>query len=129
MTTTVHDVHGEVYSVHKKRGADDDAPKTMRIDYLVAFEQYQSEWICPEHTGWARSKAEQWWEKRTDYLLPDTAEEAVRLANEGILRQTRSITVRQGAGEPYPSIVAHTLVPDGEELPVAAFAEDDEIPF
>ena len=51
------------YAVHTKRDADDDAPKTMRVDYRVGFNLWQSEWVCFEHTGYARRKAEAWWRR------------------------------------------------------------------
>jgi len=43
-----------LYHVHTKRGADESDPKTMRVDYKVGFYQWKSEWVCFEHTGYAR---------------------------------------------------------------------------
>ena len=36
-----------------------------------------SEWVCFEHTGYPRSKAESWWRRRTDAPIPATVEIAI----------------------------------------------------
>ena len=51
-----YDVRKVFYEVHRKRNAPDDAPSTMRVDYEVAFQTYKSEWVCPEHDGYAVMK-------------------------------------------------------------------------
>ena len=109
VTTTVHDVRGVFYSVHSKKGAPEDAPKTLRVEYQTGFHQHQSEWICFEHTGWARQKAESWWRRRSTAPAPRTAAEAALLANDGALCRTRSITVRTVVGDQYPRIIGYAL--------------------
>ncbi len=140
VTTTVHEVLRTIYSVHLKRGAPDDAPKTFRVEYQTSWRNYQSEWICVEHEGWARQKAEAWWRARSRAPLPLTAAEAVAAANEGALCTTTSITVRSVAGEPFDRIIAHQLgekppwrqMGDVDEPPPETYAStlsDDEVPF
>jgi DNA repair protein RadD len=114
VTTKEYPVQGVRYSVHQKRGAPADAPRTMRVEYRLGFNQYQSEWICFEHTGWARKKAEIWWRKRSNALVPESAAEAVGLAEAGALCPTQSITVRSVAGEEYASVIGYEL---GEKPP------------
>lgn len=126
VTTTVYEVRDEFYSVHRKRGAADDAPRTFRVDYQIGLGRCQPEFVCFEHKGWARRRAERWWQARTNEPVPDTAEEAVRLANEGVLRSARTITVRTVAGEKYDSVVGYDFEPAGEPVAVAT---DDDIPF
>jgi len=109
VTTEELPVHEVRYFVHRKKGAPEDAPKTMRVDYCVGYHQYQSEWICFEHTGWARKTAEAWWRRRSTALVPETAVEAVGLGNAGALCETKSITVRSIAGEEYPRIIGYKL--------------------
>lgn len=85
-----------LYYVHRKKGSTWSAPKTMRVEYETGDHEYQREWVCFEHTGFARQKAEQWWRIRRgneSALVPETASEAVNLAREGILLQTTSIDV------------------------------------
>jgi DNA repair protein RadD len=107
--TTEHEVHDVFYSVHQKRGAPEDAPRTMRVEYKLGFYRYQSEWICFEHTGWARRKAESWWRRRSNVPVPRTSEEAVEFANDGALCETSKIWVRSVEGEKYDSIVGYEL--------------------
>ena len=94
---------------HEARSAAEDAPRTLRVEYQIGFNQYQSEWICFEHTGWARQKAESWWRKRSNAPVPESAEEAVTLAQAGALCQTGSITVRSVVGEEYAAIIGYEL--------------------
>ena len=109
VTLTDYPVENVFYFVHTKRDAEPDHPKTMRVEYEIGWQQHQSEWICFEHTGWARKKAESWWNKRSNISVPDTVEEAVALANAGALCETHSITVRSVEGEKYDRIVGYEL--------------------
>ena len=131
VTTTKYAVQDVFYSVHTKRGASDDAPKTLRVEYQVGWHQYQSEWICFEHTGYARDKAIAWWRKRSPDPVPSTAQEAVDIIQGGGLAPTLEITVRAVAGEPYERIVGYSLGPMPEALSAAEPGnyDSDEIPF
>jgi DNA repair protein RadD len=143
VTITDYPVQDVYYSVHTKRDAPEDAPKTMRVEYLIGWQQYQSEWICFEHTGWARQKAESWWRQRSNAPMPQSAADAVSMASGGALCETKAITVRSVAGEKYDRIVGYDLGEkpfyrepgwdDEEELPVGADrwegVDDDSIPF
>jgi DNA repair protein RadD len=143
VTINEYPVQDVYYSVHTKRDAPDDAPKTMRVEYRIGWQQYQSEWICFEHTGWARQKAESWWRQRSNAPMPQSAAEAVSMASGGAICETKEITVRSAAGEKYDRIVGYDLGEksfyrepgwdDEEELPVSADGwegvDDDDIPF
>ena len=128
---TEYDVQDVFYAVHTKRGADDDAPKTMRVDYQVGLNDFRSEWVCPEHDGWARRKFEQWWHRRSNDPLPTTAQQAVDIADAGGLAATQRITVRKVTGERYHRIVACELGEKLEPVPleVALGYDESEIPF
>ena len=108
---TDYEVLDVYYCVHEKRGADPDAPKTMRVDYQVGFNEFKSEWVCPEHTGYARGKFEKWWHERAALgcPMPRSAREAVSLANEGLLAAPESITVKTIAGERFERITGWRL--------------------
>jgi hypothetical protein len=127
-TYTVRDVF---YSVHIKQGADESAPKTVRVDYKVGLYQRKSEWICFEHNGWPRQKAEQWWRDRSHDPIPATAEQAVDFANAGALAFTRSITVRSVSGEKFDTIVDYELGEKPEAMPIGELSDigSDDIPF
>ncbi|MFO0975956.1 MAG: DEAD/DEAH box helicase family protein [Planctomycetaceae bacterium] len=117
------------YRVHKKKVAGPDAPKSMRVDYQLGLNHWQSEFICFEHTGYARQKAEAWWQQRSPDPVPDTAEAAVTLANAGALRVTHAITVRSVPGERFDRIVKYDLGGVPETEPEPAFSGDDDVPF
>ncbi len=110
---SVHDVQSTHYALHEKRNADPNTPRTMRIDYEIAFNQYVSEWVCPEHTGYAREKFVKWWLARAaeGCPVPDSAREAVRMASEGCLAQPLSITVKRVAGERFEQVTKCRLAP------------------
>ena len=124
-----YEVHDIFYRVHKKKDAGPDAPKTMRVDYQLGLNHWQAEFICFEHTGFARQKAEAWWQQRSPDPVPDTAEAAVTLANSGALRLTHAITVRSVPGERFDRIVKYDLGGMPEIDPEPAFAGDDDVPF
>lgn len=137
VTETACDVSDVYYSVHVKRGAPEDHPRTMRVDYHCGFNDYRSEWVCPEHTGYARGKFEVWWRARSNEPFPDSAERAVELADAGALAQTRAITIRSVVGEKYDRIIDYELgekpssldIGDSDE-PVPDYTwAGDEIPF
>ena len=128
---TEYDVQDVFYAVHTKRGADEDAPKTMRVTYQVGLNDFQSEWVCPEHTGWARQKFAKWWHHRSNDSLPDTAQRAVDIAEAGGVAPTRRITVRKVTGEPFDRIVNYELgeKPESVPLDVAMGLDESSIPF
>ncbi len=107
---SVYEVTGVWYDVHHKRG-DPNAPPSMRVYYQCQFATTFSEWICLEHTGYARRKAEAWWRQRSNEPVPDTIDEAVDLARCGTLAPTLSITIRRKPGSRYDEVVGHVLGP------------------
>jgi DNA repair protein RadD len=125
-TFAVHDV---VYSVHTKRGAGDDAPKSLRVDYKVGWHRWKSEWVCLEHTGYARGKAVAWWKKRSRLPVPTTAVEAVEIAKAGGLADTKSITVRSVTGEEHDRITDHQFGPIPEAIERPEPEEEELFPF
>ena len=131
VTDTQYTVRDVSYNVHTKRGADDDAPKTMRVDYRLGLDRWQSEWVCLEHEGYARHKAEAWWRRRSNDPVPATAQQAVDIANAGGLCHTSMITVRCVAGEKYDRIIDYEVgeKPEGVSVQESLGYADDDIPF
>ena len=114
------------YHVHRKRDAEPGAPRTMRIDYHTGLLTY-SQWVCPEHIGYARQKFIAWWQKNAPGCdLPENADDAVWLANEGALPVPDSIAVHRRPGKRYAEVVAVNY-PEREPAPTRE--ELDQIPF
>jgi len=111
MTATKYLVQDVTYGVHQKHGASALAPKTMRVVYDIGYGKYQSEWVAFEHGGHARQRAIEWWQRRSNLLVPMTAAQAVMIANRGGLARTLAITVEQAPDERYGTIVDHELAP------------------
>ena len=128
-----YDVSNTDYVVWEKRGAPPGTPKTVRVTYYLDMLHSYSEWLCPEHTGYARAKFEKWWKAHAmeGLPMPRTADEVVEHAWAGMIRETKKITVRRIAGVRYPEITGCELgdfpmaaagAPEGEE-------DLDDIPF
>ena len=128
---TRYEVRDVFYSVHEKRGADENAPKTMRVDYRVGFHQYKPEWICFEHKGYVRTKAEWWWRARSNDPVPATAQEAVDIANAGGLAPTKAIMVRAVPGNRFDDFVDYEIgeKPEALSLGESRYPMTDDIPF
>jgi DNA repair protein RadD len=124
VTVETFPVSDVTYAVHTKRGADADAPKSLRVSYKIGWNRWKSEWVCLEHDGFARQKAVAWWEKRSNVPAPSTAAEAVEIANGGGLAATNAITVRSVSGQEYDRIVGYELGPVPESM-VRGDAYDD----
>jgi DNA repair protein RadD len=61
------------YARHEKAGK----PPSLRVDYSSGLSQH-SEWVCFEHPGYPRQKAERWWRVRAPGLpIPKKVDEAI----------------------------------------------------
>ena len=128
-TDTEFEVRDITYSVHTKKDADESAPQTLRVDYRLGLDYWVSEWICLEHTGWARRKAEQWWKARSPDPVPDSAQRAADLAEAGALAPTEFVTVRSVAGEKFERIIHCKLGPKPEPCAIWAKVDLADVPF
>jgi len=125
------------YQVWEKRGAAPDAPKTVRVTYYLDMIRAYSEWLCPEHHGYARSKFERWWREhaRPECPVPLKAEDVCEHFFAGMVRETKRISVRFTAGQRYPEIVGYELgdFSEGrEDVPGIENEDDvdiDDLPF
>ena len=66
---------------------------SLRVEYECGSLLVHKEWICLEHSGYARSKAEHWWQKAGGGSAPRNVDEALRRRNE--LIAPTQIKVRQ----------------------------------
>ena len=131
------------WSVHRKKGSveGDGVPKTLMVSYCFGYQQTVSEWVCFEHTGFARGKAEEWWFEHTGmtkHMTPPTALQALDhldiLQRAGVLRLPCKLSLKIGGK--WPEIAGREYagpVPVSESAQMATWAPaawvDDEPPF
>lgn len=108
-----HKVLDVTYNVHHNR-RDPNKPPSMRVDYKINPIKWVSEWVCIEHEGFARIKAEKWWRARSPDPVPDTAEQAVTLAEAGALAQTLMITTELKSDSKYETVMFAKIGPKPE---------------
>lgn len=86
------------YRKHEKPGS----PSSLRVEYRVGLTTHR-EWVCLEHTGYARSKAEGWWLRRAAAPVPRTLAEALSRTAE--LAEPSAIRVKREGK--YDSVVGY----------------------
>lgn len=97
---TEHQVSRVEYRRHEKPGK----PASLRVIYQCGLRRF-SEWVCVEHGGFARARAERWWQERGGGVLPGSVNEALECAYS--LVSPAAITVDESAK--YPQIVSYTM--------------------
>ena len=146
-TLETHDVTDVLFQVWTKRDAPEGAPQTVRVTYRCnalagsLYDAYScsfSEWVCPEHTGFARSKFEKWWAARAsaECPVPDRAEDVCEADFMGMLRTVRRITVKRVAGKRYPEVVGYEFgdfpensLASGQNDNSEEYEDFDDLPF
>lgn len=97
------------WSMHH-HASRDGRPPTVRVEYL-ADQVLRKEWLCPQHSGFPRSKFERWWREHTQHhgrggtIIPDTVAEVLQRAGE--LRRPETIILRKP--DKYVEIVSRTF--------------------
>ena len=68
----------EVTSVTYRRHIKEGSPPSLRVEYHCGLAIHK-EWVCFQHQGYARLKAEGWWQRRAPSFvpIPQTVEEAL----------------------------------------------------
>ena len=118
------------YAIHRKNGAKFGHPTTLRVDHHIERDWSAaspskpviSEYVCLDHKGFARKKAEAWWKKHTDAPVPNgyglvNVDRAYWLAVYGALKKTVQITVTQDERD-FRTIVKEKIgdLPSEEEI-------------
>jgi len=128
------------WALHKKRGAAEGAPPTLRIDYYCQplgegmgnlTEERIQEWVCVEHTAFARTKAIAWWEAHSNAPMPETVEEAIWALDNKACRMPLFLTTQQeGRWKRIRQVEFNDPKPDlgACQTPAGAFTDDD-VPF
>ncbi len=92
-----------------------------------------SEYVCLEHSGYARTKAGLWWQARSECMEPDRVDDAVKLLRMGVARVPVKITtVKDGKWYRIQSAEFDcerpTELPEQEEVKVYS-GMDEDVPF
>jgi DNA repair protein RadD len=92
-------------------------------------EKEVSEWVCFNHEGYARQKAEAWWQERSTAAIPLSVDDAL-ICWESIIQPRRITVTKEGR---WDRIIGYEFdeEPPEEWAPCLAGVdmEDDEIPF
>lgn len=98
---TRYEVSHASYRLHRKLGK----PDSMRVEYWSGFAVVGTEWVCFEHDGYAKKKAVDWWEKRSDLPVPTISRDAVDAAEIHPPRKPVAIFVDES--NKFPVIVKY----------------------
>lgn len=91
------------YSIHQKEGK----PDSLRVDYYAGLRRVGSEWVCLSHSGFARAKAENWWQQRAPrQYLPGSTDQAIEWINSGYALTTPT-AIRVNETGKYPEIIGY----------------------
>jgi DNA repair protein RadD len=111
-------VNDVTYHRHDKQGGR----PSLKVTYQCGLARH-TEWICLEHTGYPRTKAEMWWRERAPGdPVPRSVDAALALTNR--LRRPSHISVRPSGN--YTEITnarfdtCHTLTPGSARSAIAS---------
>jgi DNA repair protein RadD len=91
------------YSRHEKSGGF----VSLKVTYRCGL-AFHSEWVCFEHSGYPRRKAEAWWRERAPIIpVPDSVVEALTLTH--LLHRPTAIAVRPTGR--FTEITAYRFAP------------------
>jgi len=88
---TWHDVSKVVYGWHSKEGKTD----SMRVDYYSGLLVVASEWVCFNHLGYAKQKAQDWWLNRNRTFMPSKVSEALDYLQLHKIKEPARIATRK----------------------------------
>lgn len=115
------------YSIYQKTLPNGDISESMKVTYCIGLYKYFSEWICFNHSGYARKKAETWWINRSNVRpVPDSVRVAVDYALAGAIARTIAITTTRKHGQKYPEITGYQFE-ENFQLDDTKFTEPEKI--
>jgi DNA repair protein RadD len=107
-TIVRYDVSDVQYYRHSKAGS----PDSLLVEYMDGLMPACKEWVCLEHSGYARQKAVGWWRSRrlsTETPLPETVDDALEWIDYSVKNDVplleRPIAVSVDESGKYPVIV------------------------
>lgn len=131
-------VTGRTFREHIAK--DPAKPPSVRVDYMLGMVG-QREWLCPQHTGYAKSKANRYWSKHGG-ASPFPATVAEWLSRAGELAATAEVKMKPAgkyqdvvdwipgaANDNYPAMAKPLQRKRAVGAPAWSGDLDDEIPF
>lgn len=97
-----HTITNVQYFKHEKP----DGPPSLRVEYFAGFLRVAREWVCFEHTGFAKQKAAHWWMARCNLPIPATVDEALQHVNQ----LAKPATIETTTKSKYPEIIRYGFV-------------------
>ena len=116
------------YWHHQPR--DEKKTPSLKVEYKIGFNLHKCEWVCLEHKGFPKEKADDWWRARTHAPIPATIDEAILLIDKYQMRKTNTITVDENGK--FDRILSYDMgaMPDrSEPIEESMRLSMDEIPF
>lgn len=83
-------VDGISYSKHEKNDPEKGLSRTLRVTYDVGMLKV-NEFICLEHQGFPRTKAEAWWRLRVGEPVPATVDDALAHINANGIKEPKKV--------------------------------------
>ncbi len=128
-----HGAEPQWYDVRRVEYVEHESQRSSKMVFRVIYDcggifhpKRFSDWVCFEHDGYARRKAERWWIERSDEPVPDTVAEAAFLAHT--LREPARVLVDE-SGE-WPRVLDYDFLPESIDMPEWMRVEEfDDIPF
>lgn len=74
----------------------------LKVSYFCGLRRF-NEYVCLEHSGYTKNKAQYWWKRRSPEPVPDTAQQALELSHT--IKIPESIFVNES--DRYPRIKDH----------------------
>lgn len=140
---TEHPVYEVRYSVHQKKDAPPDHPKTLKVEYITVplngsggaglisqarsyWQQRHStitEWVCVEHDpGFALSKAKLWWAARSNDPFPRSAQRAADMGLGGSLAMPKKVFTKPDPKNPKYTVIVRVELGEKPE-PIEVLCE------
>lgn len=123
-------VRSRKFRYHEKLGG----LPSVRVEYSSGLTTYK-DWLCPQHTGYPKSKADRWW-RRHGGLTPFPSSVDEWLSRTGELRDTQEVAIKPKPGSKFFDVVDCKPMAANDNAPVvsndnrpASEILADEIPF
>lgn len=100
---TRYEVSRVTYAIHRKP----ESPDSLRVEYWAGMRIVAREWVCMNHTGFAKAKAHAWWstrDTRPSLGCVETTDNAYQWAGHLDRLRTPTAVIVNESGK-YPTIV------------------------